>query len=55
MLVYGLERGSEPLARFLVEALDALTEPLDCFDEVVALRGEAEMLLFDLGKFLVGP
>jgi hypothetical protein len=43
-----LERGKQPLARFAVEVLDALTEPLDGFDQIVALGGERAVLGLDL-------
>jgi hypothetical protein len=41
MVVHYLERGQQALARFAVQAVDAVAQPLDRLDEVVALGGEA--------------
>jgi hypothetical protein len=43
-----LEGGEQPFARLAVEILDALTQPLDRFDQIVALGGERAMLSLDL-------
>ena len=53
-LVDDLERGQQPLARLAVEALDALAQPLDGFDQVVALGGERGVLGLDLAQFFLG-
>ena len=53
-LVDGLERGQQPLARFLVEAADALAQPLDGFDQVVALGGQRRVLGLDLAQLFLG-
>ena len=37
VLVDDLERRQQPLARFVIEAVDALPQPADRFDEIVAL------------------
>ena len=54
MRVDGLERGQQPLARFLVEALDALAQPLDGFDQIVALGGQRGVLGLDLAQLFLG-
>ena len=54
VLVDGLERGQQPLAGFLVEALDALAQPLDGFDQVVALGGQRGVLGLDFAQFFLG-
>ena len=37
-----LEGGEQPLARLAIEVLDALPQPLDCFDQIVALGGQRD-------------
>ena len=54
MVVDGLERRQQPFARFAVETLDALPQPLDRFDQVVALGGECGVLGLDLAQFFLG-
>ena len=54
MPVDGLERGQQPLARLAVEALDALAQPLDGFDQVVALGGQRGVLGLDLAQLFLG-
>ena len=54
MAVDGLERGQQPLARLAVEALDALAQPLDGFDQVVALGGQRRVLGLDLAQLFLG-
>ena len=44
----------QPLARFAVEALDALAQPLDGFDQVVALGGQRGVLGLDLAQLFLG-
>ena len=47
------ERRQEPFARFTVEAVDALPQAADRFDEIVALGGQLAVLGFDVGKLLL--
>ena len=54
MLVDLLERGQQPLARLAVKALDAETELLDRFDQVVTFGGQRCMLALDPAQFLFG-
>ena len=49
-----LEGGEQPLARFAVEVLDALAQPLDRFDQIVALGGQRGVLGLDLAQFFFG-
>ena len=44
----------QPLARFAVQALDALAQPLDRLDQVVALCHEPIVLGLDLAQFFLG-
>ena len=44
----------QPLARLLVEADDALAQPGDRFDQIVALGGERGVLGLDLAQFFLG-
>ena len=44
----------QPLARLVIEAVDALAQPPDRFDQIVALAGEFGVLAFDLLQFLLG-
>src|SRR5262249_58657855 len=53
--VHHFERHEQPLARLAVEALDAVAQPLDRFDQVVALVDEAGMLRLDLPQLLLAP
>ena len=52
--VHDFERGDQPLARLAVEILDALPQPLDGFDQIVALGDQRGVLGLDLGQFLFG-
>jgi hypothetical protein len=54
MVVNHLEGAKQALARLAVEALDALPQPLDGLDEVVALGRERLVLGLDLPQFLLG-
>src|ERR1700730_4855623 len=54
MLVHELKRGEQPLARLAVEVLDALTQPLDGFDEIIALGRERAVLGLHLAQLLLG-
>ena len=54
VLVDGLERGQQPLAGFLVETLDALAQPLDGFDEVIAFGCQRCVLGLDLAQLFLG-
>ena len=44
----------QALARLAVEAVDALPQPPDRLDEVVALGGELGVLRLDFAQFLLG-
>ena len=54
MAVDHLERGEQPLARLAVEALDALAQPLDRLDQVVALGHQGGVLRLDLAQLFLG-
>src|SRR5919201_1878492 len=54
MIADHLERGEKPLARLAVKILDALTQPLDRFDQVVPLGRERGMLGLDLAQLFLG-
>src|SRR3972149_12143941 len=54
MTVDDRERAKQALTRFAIEALDALAQPLDRFDQVVALAGQRGVLALDLAQFLLG-
>ena len=54
MLVDHLEGGQQPLARLAIEALDALAQPLDRLDQIVALGDQAVVLGLDLAQLFLG-
>jgi hypothetical protein len=54
VLVDDLKRSQQPFARFVIEAVDALAQPPDCLDQIVALGGQLAVLPFDLSQFLLG-
>src|SRR3972149_2055515 len=53
MIVDDRERAKQAFTRFAIEALDALAQPLDRFDQVVALAGQRGGLALDLAQFLL--
>ncbi len=54
LLVDGIERHEQPFASLVIEAVDALTQPLDRLDEIVALAGQFVMLRFDFAQLFFG-
>src|ERR1700730_15294082 len=54
MPVDDVEGSGEALARLPVEAVDALAQPLDRREEIVALARERGVLGLDLPQFLFG-
>ena len=44
----------QPLARLAVEALDALAQPLDGLDQIVAFGGQCRVLGLDLAQLFLG-
>src|SRR5579871_6966889 len=49
-----LERAEQPFARFAIETLNPLAQPLDRLDEIVTLRSQRRMLGLDFAQFLLG-
>ena len=48
IVVDDLERGQKPLARFVVEIMDALAQPPDRFDQIVAFGRQLAVLSLDI-------
>src|SRR6185295_4642681 len=49
-----LEGSEQAFARLLVEIENALAQPLDRLDQIVAFGGELPMLVLDLAQFFFG-